>query len=51
MPSVVYDLLKSKVKMKVKVKFILEQAKKGSQGEYRYSCTLSLISALDGVGG
>ena len=36
---------------KVKVKFALEQATKAQRGEWRYSCTLSLTSALDGVGG
>jgi hypothetical protein len=38
-------------KVKVKVKFTLEQAKKTRGGEKRYSSTLSLTSALDGVGG
>jgi hypothetical protein len=33
---------------KVKVKFTLEQATKAQRGEYRYSTTLSLTSALDG---
>ena len=37
--------------VKVKVKFTLEEATKTPKGELRYSSTLSLISALDGVGG
>jgi hypothetical protein len=41
------------LKVKVKVKFTLEQATKAQKGEkmYRPNSTLSLISALDGVGG
>jgi hypothetical protein len=35
---------------KVKVKVTLEQSTKAQRGEYRYSSTLSLTSALDGVG-
>ena len=37
--------------VKVKLKFNPEQAHEGPDGEYRYSSTLSLTSALDGVGG
>jgi len=37
--------------VKVKVKFILEDATKAQRGEQKYSSTLSLTSALDGVGG
>jgi hypothetical protein len=36
--------------IKVKVKVTLEQATKAQRGEQRYSSTLSLTSALDGVG-
>jgi len=35
----------------LKVKFTPEQATKAQRGEQRYSSTLSLTSALDGVGG
>jgi hypothetical protein len=34
-----------------KVKFSLEQAMKAQRGSKRYSSTLSLTSAVDGVGG
>jgi hypothetical protein len=34
--------------VKKKVKFALEQAIKDSEGEWMYSSTLSLTSALDG---
>jgi hypothetical protein len=37
--------------VQVKVKFTLEQATKAHRGDWRYGCTLSLTSALDGVGG
>jgi hypothetical protein len=45
-----------KVKLKVKAKFTLEQATKAQRERerervYMYSCTLSLASALDRVGG
>jgi hypothetical protein len=46
--------IKVKVKVKIKkVKFTLEQATKarGGLGVERYSSTLSLTTALDGVGG
>jgi hypothetical protein len=33
--------------VKVKVKFVLEQAMKNPEGEWRYTSTLSLTSALD----
>jgi hypothetical protein len=36
---------------KVKAKFALEQATKAQRGEKRYNSTLSLTSALVGVGG
>jgi len=44
-----YVLWETGSKGKVKVKFAQEQTTK-TQGEYRYSCTLSLTSALDGGG-
>jgi hypothetical protein len=37
--------------IKVKVEFTLEQATKAQRGVKVYSSTLSLTSALDGVGG
>jgi len=43
------DKYRKKRKVK-KVKFTLEQGIKDPQGEYRYSSTLSLNSALDGGG-
>jgi hypothetical protein len=39
------------VKVKVKVKFTLEQAMKAQREEQKYSSTLYLTSAIDGVGG
>ena len=35
----------------LKIKFTLEQTMKALKVEYRFSSTLSLTSALDGVGG
>jgi len=39
------------VKVKIKVTYTLEEATNAQRGEQRYSFTLSLTSALDGVGG
>jgi len=45
------SLLSVKCKKRLKSKFLPIPSLKGPEGEFSYSSTLSLISALDGVGG
>jgi hypothetical protein len=49
-PKSVFSLQSYLMLIGIKVKFTLEQATKAQRGGCRYSCTLSLTSALEGGG-